>query len=120
MFHMPALRKLLVLPATHDVVIDQCMYGLHDPVSHILYRKPTRIIGNVPLLPGLRVSCDGSHSHEPILGKVKHNNTWVSRSEIAGAYPLELCKQWASIVVQSLKHKTFCKQHRLAQTQFCR
>lgn len=83
MSHMPAVRKLLARPATHDVVKDQCMYGLHDPVSGDLSHKPFRI-------NDLRAACSGAHFHEPVSGKVKYNSTWMSHSEIAGAYHIEL------------------------------
>ena len=43
---------------------------------------------------GSRLSrtCDRSHSHQPLLGKVKHDGTWHARSRLAQEYPDEFCR----------------------------
>ena len=42
---MPAGKKLMRLPGTKKVELDQCMYGLKDPLSEKLYRKKDHTSG---------------------------------------------------------------------------
>ena len=107
LFKMPGIVRVLRMSATQVVQVDQCMYGLHDPVSLDKYRKATIFIGNLPSLFLLSYKCDGSHVHEPVIGKVKHNGCWLSRSALAGAYPIHLCKTLANIVSVDL----LCAHH---------
>ena len=115
MFLMPAIIKLLRLPSTQSIVLDQCMFGLHDPVSKLKYRKRTRFVGNLPSLPDLVRGCDKSHTHEPIIGQVKHNQCWVQRSTLAGVYPPNLCKQLVKLTLHDLATASLHRRRRLAQ-----
>ena len=87
MFRMPGVARVLRLPSTQVVQVDQCMYGLQDPVSRIKYKKATIFIGNLPSLFLLSHTCDKAHIHEPVIGQVKCEDKWTSRSVLAGAYP---------------------------------
>ena len=112
---MPSVRRLLALPGVFRVDLDQCMFGLADPVSGMLYKKPTSVIGNFPSLPALGCKCDGNHSHEAVIGKVKHEGAWVSRSTVAGAYPVKFCQRICDLVLQDLASASHNRCRRLAQ-----
>ena len=91
------------------------MYDLKDPLSGLPYKKRTRIIGNLPSLSLVSTTCDGSHTHEPVVGKVKFDGAWVSRSTLAGAYPRSLCRNLAQLVVGDLATSQSMRRRRLAQ-----
>ena len=117
MFLMPSVKKLICRRSSRLVHFDQCMYGLADPTSGLLYKKGTCIIGNVPSLAKLSKPCDRSHTHEHVIGKVLVDQHWVSRSKLAGVYPIDLCKMWCSIVLQDLQTNHAHKKPRLAQVR---
>ena len=102
-----------------SVVLDQGMFNFREPHSQNRYKKPTRVIGNLPSLCLLARACDHSHTHQEVIGKVLHDNKWVSRSVLAGAYPNELCRVWASLVhvdlqsARAQRRARFQRVHRL-------
>ena len=52
--------------------LDQCMFGLRDPNSNKLYRKPTQIMTNDPNFRYyLEKNCDHGHEHEHVEGQVR-------------------------------------------------
>ena len=95
---LPPFIRLMRLPATAEVVIDQCMYGLKDPVSGLLYRKRTKFIGNLPGLASLSVPCDRTHEHQHIEDAVVWEGRSIKRSVLAGRYPAALCQAIAGLV----------------------
>ena len=102
MFLMPKVRKLIQRSDVYSVTVDQCSFGLRDPESGHHYKKPTRIIGNLPSLSRLEVRCDGTHEHTQVIGKVCVNGKWTSRSVLAGTYPVGMCNALAKIVCHDL------------------
>ena len=115
LFLMPSVKRLLSCRSTYSVVFDQCMYGLCDPTSKLLYQKSTRLLTNCRGLTQLAKPCDRTHVHEQVVGKVLVNSKWISRSVLAGSYPVLLCKQWAQLVHQTLASNVAAKHRRLAQ-----
>ena len=78
-----------------ETEIDQCMFGLKDPVGNLL-KKPTIIKTNIPglvrALQGMR--CLGDHSH----GEVQGQQKGAIISKWSQVYPKDLCKVFATEV----------------------
>ena len=86
-----------------SVAFDQCMFGLADVQSGERHRKRTRVMCNSEhVLRELDRTCSGDHRHERLLGRVKHEGMWLSRSRLAQKYPEEMCK---AVVRGLLKEK---------------
>ncbi len=81
------------------------MFGLKLPgkAAENKVRKDTTILKNVPL-EKLAVMCDRSHVHTVLVGSIKHQGRWVSRSALAGAYPRPLCQHWSRLATAGLEH----------------
>ena len=77
-----ALRRL---PGVFDVVWDCCRYDAD-------YKKPTRLLTNMPSLATLGRRCCGGHSHVKLGG---------GRTLKAAAYTPSLCAQWAQAASES-------------------
>ena len=110
---MPEVQKVAAMAGVQTVVADQCMYGLCDP-SGLHYKKPTRIIGNVLSLERLHKVCDRSHEHQEVIGTVRHEGRFVSRSMLAGAYPQALSIALANLAYDSLCSCQQARRRRLA------
>jgi hypothetical protein len=86
------------------VDFDQCCYGMRKVASsgeraeQVWRRKRTRLLTNLPSLLSLAKKCRGEHAHEPLQGSVRTACGWRSRSELAAAYPRNLCRAWAAAV----------------------
>lgn len=94
LFEVPGLHALLQRPTTTVVDVDFCRFG--EP-----YKKPTRIYTSIPELKSLgRLCIHKKHqvvlrgSEVRLIDGVKRS---VPKTQAAGAYPLELSKQWAQI-----------------------
>lgn len=89
------IQDLLSLPGVEVVDFPMCSYG--QP-----YKKPTRIVTNCTALQRLHSVCV-HHKHAEVLkGKCwSPSKGWVSRTKIAGAYPMSLCNKWAQNVLGS-------------------
>ena len=95
---IPTMCDLLKSCGCEKVNFDQCQYGLKIPISeHVLglALKPTTIAGTLPGLKTLERKCAHDHTHVAVLGGVKFHGRWRRRSELAGAYPSQLCHQIA-------------------------
>jgi hypothetical protein len=101
LWDLPPIRKLESKKNTEVAIIDQCEFNLKDPVSQLLYRKRTRIIGSVPGLSGLSVRCSGQHSHQHVEDSIVFEGKCVKRSTLAGRYPVSLCQQLAALVLRA-------------------
>ena len=63
------MQKRIQSPEVHMAACDQCQFGLRAQ-SGALHRKSTGFLSNnVQILDQLRRRCDGSHFHEPVLGR---------------------------------------------------
>jgi hypothetical protein len=96
-FLTPSLKKLMSRPAVVRVDLDMCCFGLADPISKDLYKKPTTLIGTLPGLGGLGRSCSGDHCHQVVEGAVQTENGTIKRSKLAGIYPKPFCALLANI-----------------------
>ena len=73
--------------------MDQCMFGLKDRISHMPHQKGTRIMTTSKHIKNrLWKACDGKHSHQHVMGKVKLDGSWVPRSHLAQEYPDDFCR----------------------------
>ena len=91
------LKHLESLVGVSIVEFDQCEYGLKIPAAdgkEGLAKKATRIIGNLPHLSCLNRTCGKNHHHVHVIGGVRTSSGWKRRSELAGAYPRNLCAQY--------------------------
>lgn len=98
---MPNLFSLVMDTKCTEAVLDQCQYGLRLPDNRGvagLAQKPTRFAGTLPGLEKLSKRCPHDHTHVQVIGKVKIAGTWHKRSTRAGAYPPQLCSQYAKIL----------------------
>ena len=79
---------------TQLAIVDQCVFGLCDPVSKLPFRKRTRCIGNLPKRDTLNTKCDKSHKHQYI-----EDSVWVGgRSMKRSALPPDLFAQLSYLV----------------------
>lgn len=78
----------------HRVVVDQCEFGLKDPVSHKWYKKPTALdVNEEEFAMRLAQVSRCSHrpdEHEQIKGSVYWQGKWQRRSTLAAAWPNKL------------------------------
>ena len=104
MFWMPSVKRLTLSKSCHRARLHQCMYGLQLPGSdsNTFCKKDTTFIGNLPDLDLLSESCSGLHVHEHVIGGLKTPWGWKRKSELAGAYPPELCKKYEQIAALGL------------------
>ena len=66
------------------VKIDQCQYGLRDPVNGLPHRKSTGLLLSSHYMKRrLNRLCDHSHDHQPLEGN--------QRTHFAQQWPYELC-----------------------------
>ena len=89
----PVMRSLSLRARTLDVDFDQCMFGAPS-------MKPTRLRVSHEALAIVGCSCDGSHIHERLQGKVwdPKRNKVVFRTKLAQEYPFDLCASMALAV----------------------
>ena len=64
LFHMKAVKRLLMKPGVGSYTVDQCMHGLRLPgdAPQNRVRKRSKFIGNIDMT-SLCTPCDGSHPH---------------------------------------------------------
>ena len=84
-----------VLAATQPcyATLSACMYGGGRP-------KSTTIASSIPEITALQVECNNQHAHLP-WGRTPHGFATADEVE----YPLQLCKEWARIVVEAIFKK---------------
>ena len=83
--------RLLVLDGVDFVDFDMCGYGTP-------YKKPTRIMSNIPGIQRLARKC----CH------LSHESPWVGRKCIAaGEYPKSLCRLMSLVLKSSLPNEVF-------------
>ena len=95
---LPEIRVIEKRWEKNTAVLDQCCFGLCDPVSKLAFRKRTRIIGSLPLLNSLSSHCGNAHVHQHVEGSVVWAGRSVKRSTLASEYPASLCASLAHLV----------------------
>ena len=77
-------------PSVFRAVVDQCCFGLKDPVSGKFYRKRSALDVNSEVfavaLTKNAQCCHTPEEHEPIEGQTRLADKWVNRSLVAGAW----------------------------------
>lgn len=85
----------------YRVVVDQCKFGLKDPVSHKLYRKTTALdVNKQAFAMGLATATRCNHrpaDHEQIRGSVRVDGILERRSMLAGRWT----KQFAQYILEA-------------------
>ena len=95
LFEVPVLSELLGRPGVRHLRVDFCRYGEK-------FKKPTAIFTNCHELDSLQRQCN-HQKHEQVLRgseniKVAGKSVSQPKTKRAGAYPFELCGQWARII----------------------
>ena len=114
LFLMPKMQQLQRRKVCHSIVFDQCEFGLKDPVSHLPYKKGTKVIASFDI-SAIGKRCQHDHTHEPVVGTVKVQGKWFHRSKLAGAYPPRLCRLWGEQVKAQLASDHVAREARLRQ-----
>ena len=96
---MSAALKLECMTSRSNVfraVVDQCCYGLRDPVTQLWYRKRNALdVNNEVFAAALMKGARCSHrpaEHQPIEGQTRLDGKSVSRSLVAGAWTMAFGK----------------------------
>ena len=94
----PTMGSLQLRARTMDVDLDQCMFGAPS-------MKPTRLRVSHAAFLALQCSCNGSHTHERLKGKVwdPKRKKIVFRTKLAQEYPFVLCAAMA-MAVQTIRN----------------
>lgn len=89
-----SLKYMTERSELHRVVVDQCQFGLADPVSRKWFRKTTALDVNeehfAEKLAQVKRCDHFPHEHEQVKGQVKWQGKWWKRSELAGKWPKQL------------------------------
>ena len=93
------ISRLLGLPGAGFVKFDMCRFGAS-------FRKPTSLFTNLPGLKILMKRCNHNFRHTVLSGSVKISDAssgqrWISATSAAGAYPIDLCEEWAKVLQAS-------------------
>ena len=89
-WNTPALVRVAHLCRTINIDFDQCMWGAPSV-------KPTRLMVTDERFRSLEMTCDGSHSHIRLHGRVWSDffGRWVYRTKLAQEYPFRMCEVMA-------------------------
>jgi hypothetical protein len=109
-WHYPPVAELAA--RDFEVSFDQCEYGLGPPggkdtagQAGFRIKKATSIVTNLEVLKGLERCCSHEHQHFRCRGKVKLSTGWTDVAKMAGIYPDNLCKIWASWIASFLSER---------------
>ena len=105
----------------YRVVVDQCVFGLKDPVSHKLYRKTTDLdVNKQSFAVGLAGVPRCSHQpreHEQIRGTIHLDGETVSRSTVAARWTREFATYILQAAQKSLAAEALREQDPLEGDQ---
>ena len=94
-------RPMVERDPLYRVVVDQCQFGLKDPVSHRLYRKTTALdVNDQAFAMGLATVTRCRHrpaEHEQVRGSVRVDGRLERRSTLAGRWT----KQFAKYILEA-------------------
>ena len=100
----PGILALLRSPEFSVVQFDQCMYGLRSPPGsefREIWRKPTCLLSNFPDPSRLVRTCDGTHAHTQVFGRIKVHSKPFLRSKLAGHYPVPFCRALVALAAEA-------------------
>ena len=114
LFDLPPLERVADRWHGNTAILDQCMFGLKDPVSEKLYRKRTKFIGSLPGLAGLACICMNEHPHEHVENSVVWAGRSIKRSVLAAVYPDKLCVALSALVRKAQRSARIARVGRVA------
>ena len=88
MWQVPELIASIARTVSFEVIFDWCEWG-HP------WRKRTKVVGRLPILPELRRRCSGNHKHQILQGKIPGSSrNWT---ELAAEYSTPWCRAYAKL-----------------------
>jgi hypothetical protein len=102
-----SMERLRNQEHVHEVVLDQCCFGLVDPQNGKFYQKGTRLLTNSKHTSHLHRTCPGNHQHQRIEGQVKLGGQWVNRSRVAQVYPKKFVEALVKLVEKECQDQCF-------------
>ena len=101
-------------PHVHKAVVDQCQFGLCDPLTEKLYRKRTSLDVNSEIFAAAlmqHAACTHTpDQHEAIEGRTMVEGKWVNRSLIAGTWTKEFAMHILKSAAIALTHGACLRQ----------
>ena len=120
LLEQPLLSAALKLPCmlersdVHRAVVDQCRFGLKDPLSSLLFRKRTALDVNSDVFAAALMKnalCNHQpHEHQPIEGQTMVDGQWVNRSLVAGTWTPHFGKHILACAALALSQGACWKQ----------
>ena len=104
MWRVFCLRRLLREALARGIVLDfidldQCRFGLKDPVSKRRFRKSTRLLVSRPSrFSKVALRCSCRVRHEPLAGSTVLHGRSVRKTRLAECYPRQLAAAIADVV----------------------
>ena len=118
------LSYMLNRKEVHRVIVDQCQFGLKDPVSHLFYRKATALDVNNKMwadqLAQVKRCNHAPSQNEQVKGTVKYQGQWHKRSELAGRWPAALASHVLSTAEKVLSGTLSPQPERIKLHEPCR
>ena len=105
MWRLSCIRRLVRLAREEGfdldfIDLDQCVFGLCDPVTRRRFKKSTRFLVSRPSrYSGLARKCCCRGSHQPLAGSTQFLGRTVRRTRLAECYPRKLARGLASVIV---------------------
>ena len=109
------IQKLVSRPVTETAILDQCSFGLTDPVSAAFYKKCTIVLGTLPDLYKLSRKCPDDHVCQHVESSLNVGGVSVKRSVTARRYLVEMCKELANIVSVAVFQATSARALRVSR-----
>ena len=106
MWALFCVRRLVRLAADRGlelgfVDLDQCRFGLKDPVTRRAFKKSTRLLVSRPRrFSSVALKCACLKAHEPLAGSTVYLGRSVRKTRFAECYPRRLAVALADVVLR--------------------
>eukprot|EP00438_Fugacium_kawagutii_P036583 Skav211980 [mRNA] locus=scaffold1330:227534:232974:- [translate_table: standard] len=101
-------------PCVFKAVVDQCQFGLCDPMTKKFYKKGTSLDVNSEIFAAaLMKQAKCTHSpeqHEAIEGRTLVDGKWVNRSLVAGTWTVQFARHILNCAALALTHGACVRQ----------
>jgi hypothetical protein len=102
MWRTKELDALAAVEGVPDGTLDQCCYGLKDPLSRMPMKKPMTLLHSFPegVLDPVFKRCKKNHQHQKVEGWCKG---YGRRSTLSQVYPVAFCNVLANCIADFLE-----------------